>query len=139
MVSMLRRYRWKQKREQGQSLSEFALSLPLLVGTLIGFVAMSYAFYAWIVMYHATTEGVSYATRHPTATNQEIIDNAVKPNFVGLIGTPSVVLDRTGDQITITSYYTFNLPTIRIPLLLTDNSITISRPFSMEVTSIGFY
>ncbi|GAP63725.1 hypothetical protein ARMA_2148 [Ardenticatena maritima] len=139
MVRSMARIQSKWKQEKGQSLTEFALSLPLLVVTLVGFVAMSYAFYAWIVMYHATTEGVSYAVRHPNATNQEIIDNGVKPNFVGLVGTPSIVLDRTGNQITITSYYTFNLPTIRIPLLLTNNSITISRPFSMQVTSIGFY
>jgi len=65
----MRRIRRPKKRsERGQSLVEFALSLPLLLLILLGTIDVSRLFFDYIQMRQAVVEGTTYGQRHPFDT-----------------------------------------------------------------------
>ena len=126
-------------RERGQALVEFAFSLPVVLTVLIGFLGVAYVFYSWVTLYHAANEGVSYAVRHPNASDVEIVNNGVKPNMFSLYDASLVDVDKYPDRVTITIEYRIPLPTVRIPFVLTDGEIVLLQPLSLRVRSVGFY
>ncbi len=126
-------------RESGQALIEFALSLPVVLIVLIGFVGMAYVFYSWVTLYHAANEGVSYAVRHPNASEVEIVNSGVKPNMFSLYEASNVDVDKYPDRVTITIEYRIPLPTVRIPFVFTDGEIVLLQPLPVRVRSVGFY
>lgn len=52
-------------RERGQSLVEFALSLPILLLILLGTIDVSRVFYDAIRIREAVVQGVTYGQHHP--------------------------------------------------------------------------
>lgn len=129
----------REKREKGQALVEFALSLPVVLIVLIGFVGMAYIFYSWVTLYHAANEGVSYAVRHPNAGEMEIIQNGIKPNMYALYDASNINVNKYPDRVTISIDYRIPLPTVRIPYVLTEGEVVLLQPLSVRVRSVGFY
>lgn len=126
-------------REKGQALVEFALSLPVVLIVLIGFVGMAYIFYSWVTLYHATNEGISYAVRHPNASETEIIQNGIRPNMYALYDASNIDVDKYPDRVTILIEYRIPLPTVRIPYVLTEGEVVLLQPLSVRVRGVGFY
>ncbi|GEM_PF-3767999 len=136
---MVRKMPVRQQKERGQALLEFALSLPVVLMVLIGFVGMAYLFYSWITLYHAANEGVSYAVRYPQATEFQIVQNAIRPNMFALYDASNIVVRKYPDRVTILIEYQVPLPTVRIPYVLTDGEVVLLQPFPMRVRSVAFY
>jgi Flp pilus assembly protein TadG len=65
---MLRTSSGRRRRQSAQSLTEFALILPVLALILLGVVDFGRVFYYWTSMANAAREGARYAITHPTAT-----------------------------------------------------------------------
>jgi Flp pilus assembly protein TadG len=67
-----------RRRERGQSLVEFALILPILMGLLLLTIDVGRLFYAYVGVENASREGAAYAiTSAPAAGNL----NGVSPNI----------------------------------------------------------
>ena len=101
--------------QDGQSLAEFALMLPLLVMLAFGTVDFGRAMYAYVSVSSAAQAGAEYASRNLGATQQSV-ERAVKNESGSFLATAplgSVVVTKdalTGGQITmmqVTVTYTF--------------------------------
>jgi Flp pilus assembly protein TadG len=57
----------RRRRQSAQSLTEFALILPILMLILLGVVDFGRVFYYWTSIANAAREGARYAITHPTA------------------------------------------------------------------------
>jgi len=57
----------RRRRKSAQSLTEFALILPILMLILLGVVDFGRVFYYWTSIANAAREGARYAITHPTA------------------------------------------------------------------------
>src|SRR5438552_14261723 len=66
----MRAQRWKS--DEGQSLIEVALSLPLLLMTVLGVVDAGRAFYYTSAIANAAQVGAAYAATHSDATASAI-------------------------------------------------------------------
>src|SRR5690242_20577288 len=64
------------RRQQGQSIVEFALIVTLLLTMLLGMVDFGLAYYSQVVIKNAVAEGGYYAIQHPgdTAGAEAAID-----------------------------------------------------------------
>ena len=58
----------RNEAKRGQSMVEFALSLPLLLLILLGTIDVSRLFFGYIQMRQAVVEGSTYGQRHPMDT-----------------------------------------------------------------------
>jgi len=57
----------RRRRQSAQSLTEFALILPVLMLILLGVVDFGRVFYYWTSIANAAREGARYGITHPTA------------------------------------------------------------------------
>jgi Flp pilus assembly protein TadG len=123
------------RKEKGQSLTEFALSMTILLILLAGIVDLGRAFFTFIALRDAVQEGAIFGSTHPTATEeiknhvtnssdmvQGLITNA--DVTVQVIGSPCagsgirVGVTYSGFQITMPFIGTF-LGTQNIPISAT--------------------
>ena len=54
-----------KRREQGQSLAEFALVLPIVLLILAGVLDLGRAYFSYVAVTDAAAEGAAYASLHP--------------------------------------------------------------------------
>ena len=106
------------KKEWGQSLTEFAISLTILLILLAGVVDLGRAFFTFMALRDAVQEGAIFGSTHPTATEeiknhvtnssnmvQNLITNA--DVTVQVVGSPcagngiNVTVTYSGFQITM--------------------------------------
>ncbi len=57
---MLRRVRFGQRTERGQTLAEFALIAPIMVILIFGFVDVARIYQSWVTIQGAAREGARY-------------------------------------------------------------------------------
>jgi len=106
-------------RARGQSLVEFALTLPILILILLGILDLGRAYNAQIIITNAARDGAYYGTMHATdisGIKQRVITEAngsgttltaanVSVSTTGVVGTPM--------RVTVT--YNFGLLTSFLP------------------------
>jgi hypothetical protein len=101
----------RRKANRGQSLVEFALSMPVLLLILLGTIDVSRLFFDYIQMRQAVVEGTTYGQRHPFDSGgivATVIDHgipsdaAVNTSADGSCATPG----QTGD-VRVTASKTF--------------------------------
>jgi Flp pilus assembly protein TadG len=85
----------RRRRQSAQSLTEFALILPLLMLILLGVVDFGRVFYYWTSIANSAREGARYGTTHPTqiANNCKADPNNVKYRVKQEAGTTMVLSD----------------------------------------------
>ena len=94
---------------RGQNLVEFALTLPIFVGLLIGFFYTAVLLYSQVTLTNAARVGASYLARNPLATDQEV---------GALIRANLGVLDQTALTITITPPRADRVPHVQVDVSL---------------------
>jgi Flp pilus assembly protein TadG len=57
------------KRHRGQSLTEFALALPIVAFIMLGTLDLGQMFFDYIQLRNAVREGASYGAKNPTDTD----------------------------------------------------------------------
>jgi Flp pilus assembly protein TadG len=107
----------RQGKENGQSLLEMALILPVLIIILAGVLDLGRLYYAYVSVTDAAAEGAAYAAIHPEPSSRgEVLRRAqeaskglvqVDPNAVQ-IDCPTVA---SGAPITVTVTYSFTVAT----------------------------
>src|SRR5512141_3013144 len=81
--------RWKARARRGQTLVEFALTLPILLLLLFGIIEFGRIFQAWVTLQNAARTAVRYAITGQYDQNAFHIDDAWTPeNSYNLDGIP---------------------------------------------------
>ena len=81
------------RRQQGQSLVEFALVVTVLLTMLLGMVDFAFAYYSQVVIRNAVAEGGYYAIQHPgdSAGIEAAIDlELANRQFIEKVGSPTI-------------------------------------------------
>jgi len=106
------------KRERGQSLVEFALSLALLIRILLAIFDLGRAFNADIIVANAAREGAYYGAMHPEDSGgivahamQEAQGSGITPTAVS-VSTSGV----SGTPLSVTVEYDFSLLSSFLPV-----------------------
>jgi Flp pilus assembly protein TadG len=94
----IKRRNQKRKYEKGQSMTEFALSLVILLTLLAGVVDLGRVFFAYIIIRDAAQEGAVYGSIAPKDNLTDFkngVENRVKTAFTDPSDSSNVPLDVT--------------------------------------------
>jgi len=118
-----------EKRQNGQSLLEFALLLPILLIILAGVLDLGRVFFSYVAVTDAAAEGAAYAAIYPTDT-AGIVSRAQDASS-GLVEIDENLVDvhcpnvASGQPITVTVHYTFTLATPFISGIVNDRELVL--------------
>ncbi|HQE92675.1 MAG TPA: TadE/TadG family type IV pilus assembly protein [Anaerolineae bacterium] len=106
----------KNKRENGQSVIEFALTLPLLILMLMGLLDFGRAYFIVVMLNDAAAEGAVYAGACPTDVDgiQLRVTEAASDNLIQIEPADVTVLGSViaaGESITVSVRYEFTFLT----------------------------
>src|SRR5512140_3187751 len=76
----------RARSRRGQTLVEFALTLPVLLLLLFGIIEFGRIFQAWVTLQNAARTAVRYAITGQYDTNEFNIDEPWTPNANGYVG-----------------------------------------------------
>lgn len=141
-------------RQGGQSLTEFAFTMPLLVGLLVGIMGLAWIGYSYVNITNAARMGTRHLMTYPQQPEDPVRFADIDAEVTHIVTssmpflnwrqatieiTPPIA-DRVVDlndpvyiQIHIT--YMVDLPTIEIPYLVTDGSMTVMQPLELQARS----
>jgi Flp pilus assembly protein TadG len=112
------------RRQEGSSIVEFALVLPVLILVLAGVIDLGHAFHDYIVINNAAREGARFASHfpnEPTLIKETTRDEAINTGVT--ISTTQVSVDclnancsttLSGDPITVTVRYGYRTLLLQI-------------------------
>lgn len=139
------------RSQAGQSLTEFALLLPLLVLVLLGVVEVARIYESYVTITNAAREGARYGIEHPTITGDCATDKTIKYRTCQEAANSDITLTSgditvscpdasggdcsaaaTGTRITVTVNYTYSFLTT---YLFGVGQMTISNYATMAITN----
>jgi Flp pilus assembly protein TadG len=82
----------RNTREDGQSLIEFALVLPVFIFVVMGIVDFGMALRAYVTVTNSSREGARYAIVCPSTVNDDLVKTRVLNYSSGLVQTADVVV-----------------------------------------------
>jgi len=128
--------------ENGQSMVEFTLAVPVFLGVFLGLAAMALIFFAYLTVTLASREGASAIIHNPQITCTGVRNavfsaiNWVPSNRLQV--TPEPACDAqdkptwvSGMKITVTAVFTVPVPTFSIPDFR-GNRIVMFGPFPVR-------
>lgn len=138
--------------QEGQSLAEFAFTMPLLVILLVGVIAISWAGFCYVSVTNGARQGARYVLYYPTrptqrldgggGTIQEEIEGIVEgsmpmldPSLVTVVVSPTTDQWASDTLVSVQVLYTMNVPTITIPYVVVEGEVTVMQPFELQATS----
>lgn len=134
-LPLVRQAAGRLRQEQGVSLVEFTLILPLFLLLLLGMVDMGQGFNRYLGMLHATREGAIWLARHPTdipgleaRIAGELQQSGLLLENIVVTRTPQKSAYVSGDLVKVTLEYQYPLffgTITRIPSLTLHTEHTI--------------
>lgn len=126
------------RNEKGQSIVEFALVVPILLLLLVSIVDFGRVLYTYSDLHFTAQETVRLAGlgKNDTEIRQFAINNFNSGNITGSMVdiTPSTTNRKSGQYVTVTINYPFNLLTPFISRLFTsDGFIVISVDSTIRI------
>jgi Flp pilus assembly protein TadG len=136
----------------GQSLTELALTMPLLILLLVGIIATAWMGFCYVSVTNGARQGARYMLNYPapphgrldgqSGTIQEEIEDVVKrampaldSDQVQVIVSPAEELRRADTLISVQVVYTLDLPTITLPYGVAEGGVTLMQPVQLQATS----
>ena len=138
MLAILKRLAGRpRKREDGQSLVEFALVIPIFLLVLFSIVDFGMAFHAWITVTNSAREGARIGAVHaPAATiEQRVRDTATSLEQANLDVSVTNADDQggqPGESVVVDVSYSYSLITPLADLLNMVSGGTISNTFTLD-------
>ncbi len=131
--------RTKIRSSRGQSLVEFALTLPLLMLILIGTLDLGRITASYVILANAAREGARYGAAHPgdatgiaQRARAEASGTIVDPTQIQIVCNPSCdTVGALGSQIQVQATFPFTFITTYLFAGL--NTINISTNATFEV------
>jgi Flp pilus assembly protein TadG len=133
---------WRAGWQRGQAMTEFAFSIPLILGVLLAITAFGVAFNNQLVLTNATTAGAQQLsisrgqTSDPCATTSSTVI-AAAPNLASGSLSFSIAFG-TGNPVTYGSPYTGTSCTAAAASLVSGNTakVTVTYPCNVSVPVI---
>ena len=134
-----RQLRWssllpfRARDERGQSMVEFAFTVPIIVLLFVAVVAFAFLLYFFVTLNSCAREGARYTIGHPQATATEIgaytksMAGILNQSIMTVVVEPANPADRSREaQITVRVRYTFDVVHFTIPYVIAPGSYTFS-------------
>ena len=138
---------------KGQSLAEFALTMPLLVALLVGIIALAWVGFAYVSISSAARMGARHMiglnpAEYPEdpnlfATADEEITYVVTSTMLFLNWQQAEIAILPGDtservfgaDVSVQITYTMDTPDIRIPYIIREGSFVLVPPLVLRASS----
>ncbi|TCS83337.1 TadE/TadG family type IV pilus assembly protein [Tepidibacillus fermentans] len=102
---MIKRLRKRIKGEEGQSLVEFTLVIPILLLLLLGIIEFGHIFYAYLLIENASRDGARYGSVWATDTEiRQIIDEktySLEPTNLVVTISPAYEYRQRGEKVEV--------------------------------------
>lgn len=123
------------RRENGQSLAEFALVLPVLLVVLCAIIDFGWLYYNQITLNNAAREGARYAVIHydPTIDWKKEAESRMINDMVGIKSATAIVSDPVEQQITASVTATPRILTAFTSTILGRNTMTLHASCTMRL------
>jgi hypothetical protein len=126
-----------RKREDGQSLVEFALVIPIFLLVLFAIVDFGMAFHAWITVTDSAREGARLGSVHaPAATIEQRVRDTAESLDQGLLTVTVTNADdqggQPGESVEVDVSYSYSLITPLADLLNMVSGGAIPETFSVN-------
>lgn len=142
-------------KQRGQSLAEFALTMPLLIILLVGIVLLAWVGFAYVSVTSAARMGARHMVSYPIEAENPAQFANVDDEITHVVTSTMPYLDWRRAEVTILPQppesrlvgwpnpiyvsvqvrYPVNNPVIRIPYVIREGSITLLPPITLQVTS----
>jgi len=115
--------------ESGQNLVEFALTLPIFVGLLLGFFYAAVMLYSQVTLTNAARVGTNYLVRNPDASDAEVTAEmyrylgGLNPTLMTVTISPPEGSRVPNVQVDVALSYRVPLPGLRVPNLGQSGSV----------------
>lgn len=135
-------------RGKGQTTTEFALVAPLLFALLAGMLLLAWIGFSYVSIASAARVGVRHMISYPRVPEDTArfgsdadaeITHVITSAMPGLDWTrATIVISPTEDArspgipVEVQVSYPLNLPTVRIPYVLTEGSFTLIPPLALS-------
>ena len=138
---------------KGQSLAEFALTMPLLVALLVGIIALAWVGFAYVSISSAARMGARHMISLNPAEYPEdpnLFDTADEEITYVVTSTmpflnwrqaeiailPADTAERVfGEDVSVLITYTMDTPEIRIPYVIREGSFVLIPPLVLRASS----
>ena len=128
-----------KRNQEGQSMVEMALTMPILVLIVAGILDLGRAYFTFVTLSDAAAEGAAYAAIHPTDTVQVIERAADTTNGLVVLDPSMVSVDYAeltpGSSITVTVEYEYQLLTPIIQSFLNDGKLLMRATVAQPIIS----
>ncbi|MEE8391842.1 MAG: TadE/TadG family type IV pilus assembly protein [Anaerolineae bacterium] len=118
-----------KRKEKGQSLTEVAIALPVILLILAGVLDLGRLYYVTVALTDAAGEGAAYATINPYATDEIIARTVAASGGMVQIEADNVTIDypviQAGMPVTVTVEYDFTVATPIINAIVPDGVLRL--------------
>jgi hypothetical protein len=150
------RHRLSVRRNQsGQSLAEFALTMPLLIALLVGIMLLAWVGFSYVSITSAARMGARHMVSYPVEADDPGRFPDVDDEILYVVTSTMPFMDWRQAEITILPQppdsrldfgdepvyvsvqivYPVNLPTIEIPYVIRPGSFYLLPPVTLQATS----
>lgn len=148
----------RRSDQGGQSLTEFALTVPLLLALLVGIVLLAWVGFSYVSITSAARMGARHMVSYPVEPENpdRFADADAEITYIVTSSMPYLNWQRAEiniepeptsrdvvnpnnpnepNYVSVQVLYPIDLPTIRIPYVLTEGSFVFLRPIAIQATA----
>ena len=148
-----RRNRRADRELKGQSLTEFALTMPILVILLVGIIVLAYIGFAYVSISSAARMGARHMIGlNPSdrpeepdlfrSADEEITHVVTSSMFLldwrqaEIVIKPEDTSERVYDEdVSVLITYTMDLPEVRLPYIISEGEFVLLSPLTLRASS----
>ena len=148
-----RRNRRADRELKGQSLTEFALTMPILVILLVGIIVLAYIGFAYVSISSAARMGARHMIGlNPSdrpeepdlfrSADEEITHVVTSSMFMldwrqaEIVIKPEDTSERIYDEdVSVLITYTMELPEVRLPYIISEGEFVLLSPLTLRASS----
>ena len=148
-----RRNRRADRELKGQSLTEFALTMPILVILLVGIIVLAYIGFAYVSISSAARMGARHMIGlNPSdrpeepdlfrSADEEITHVVTSSMFLldwrqaEIVIKPEDTSERVYDEdVSVLITYTMELPEVRLPYIISEGEFVLLSPLTLRASS----
>jgi hypothetical protein len=141
------------QEQKGQSLTEFALTMPILVILLVGIIVLAYIGFAYVSISSAARMGARHMiglnpSDHPEnpdlfrSADEEITYVVTSSMFMldwrqaEIVIKPEDTSERVYDaDVSVLIIYTMELPEVRLPYIISEGEFVLLAPLTLRASS----
>ena len=136
--------------QNGQQMIEFTLTFMMLVALFAALLLMGWMFFSYATITSAAREGARHLMAHPTVPQDQVTFGTADEEATWVVTRSLSMLDWTqavvnispavsqrvpGGYVLVEIVYTMSLPEIQIPLIVSDQVVSLGGPVQLRAMS----